>query len=524
MLRWMLDRGRLVFACACALSPAQAATTLAPAFHIESNQPSARFGSDVASAGDVNGDGYEDVIVGAMFYADGEASEGAAFIFHGGPDGLAAATLADADTVLQSNQAMARFGGAVASAGDVNGDGYDDVIVGAGGWESAGQAADFEEGGAFVFLGGPDGVASGGPEAAVAILEGDFAATRLGSSVSTAGDINGDGYDDVVAGGYLYQSTGEESREGVAMIFLGGPDGIASAGFATAHAVLQSNQSDGFLGNAVAGPGDLDGDGYDDVVVGAPRFNAPDEREGAVFVFYGSENGIEDGGPTTAGTQLEGDQIDARFGTSVAAAGDVNGDGFPDIVVGAPRYDAALIDVGAAFVFLGGPGGIASGGPGVAAAQLEGDQTGTTSNTCEGNFGCSVAGGDWDGDGFSDVVVGSPYQDSGQVDEGLAFLFRGGPDGIASAIAGAADQRFEANSRGSLLGWSSSLADVDGDGDADAMIGAWSFGDPPPTSFPPALGHEREGAVFGFTFVPEPTALAAALVAIATLVCQSRRR
>lgn len=513
------------FALAGVLLSSGPAAALEPALRIEPDQAGARFGSDVASAGDVNGDGYEDLIVGSIFYADGEASEGAAFVFHGGPGGLAGATFADADTVLQSNQAAARFGGAVASAGDVDGDGYDDVIVGAGGWESAGQAADFEEGAAFVFLGGPGGIPSGGLEVAAATLEGDVASTRLGSSVSTAGDVDGDGYDDVVAGGYLYQSTGEETREGVAMIFLGGPDGVASAGFATAHAVLQADQPDAFLGNAVAGPGDLDGDGFDDVVVGAPRYNAPDEREGAVFVFYGSDTGISDGGPTTAGAQLEGDQVDARFGATVAAAGDVNADGFPDFIVGAPRYDADQADEGAAFVFLGGAGGIASGGPGAAAARLEGDQPGGVVNTCEGVFGCAVAGGDWDGDGYSDVIVGSPTHDAGQLDEGLAFLFRGGPDGVASAGAGGADQVFEANRAGIWLGWSAALADVDDDGDADAMLGAWWFGDPPAVSFPvPDPGDGGEGAVFVFSDVPEPGAGMAALVAIATLVCQSRRR
>lgn len=524
VLRWMLDRSRPLFALFGALLFADAACALTPALRIEPNQANARFGSDIASAGDVNRDGYEDLIVGSMYYADGETSEGAAFVFHGGPGGLAGATLADADTVLQSNHAAARFGGAVASAGDVNDDGYGDVIVGAGGWESAGQAAGFEEGAAFVFLGGPGGIPSGGPELASATLEGDVENTRLGSSVSTAGDIDGDGYDDVITGGYLYQSSGDETREGVAMIFLGGPDGVADAGFATAHAVLQADQPDAFLGNAVAGPGDLDGDGFDDVVVGAPRYNAPDEREGVVFVFYGSAEGITDGGPATAGAQLEGDQVDARFGFSVAATGDLNADGFPDLIVGAPRYDADQVDEGAAFVFLGGAEGITSGGPDTAATRLEGDQPGSVSNLCEGQFGCSVAGGDWDGDGYSDVVVGSPYHDSGQVDEGLGFLFRGGPDGIASAGAAVADERFEANLTGIWSGWSAGLADVDGDGDADAAIGSWAFADPPPTSFPPTPGEGGEGAVLLFSFVPEPGAAVAALVAIAALVCQSRRQ
>jgi hypothetical protein len=113
------------------------AATFDPAtrVRIEGDQSFARLGISVASAGDVNGDGYGDVIVGAWFHDYGESNEGAAFLFVGGPLGIDATSLADAAKRLESNQVNARFGSTVAGAGDVNHDGYDDVLVGAGGYD-----------------------------------------------------------------------------------------------------------------------------------------------------------------------------------------------------------------------------------------------------------------------------------------------------------------------------------------------------------------------------------------------------
>ena len=205
-------------ASAALIPDAARATTFDPAtrVRVEADQPVARLGISVASAGDVNGDGYDDAIVGAWFYDDGETNEGAAFVFLGGPTGIAGGTLADAATWLESNQAEARFGSIVAGAGDVNGDGYDDVLVGAGGYDDG----EVDEGAAFLYLGGPGGIASGGPEVAAARFEFDQANARAGTSVAGAGDVNGDGYDDMLIGGRLY--TDGQTDEGLVLLFLGG--------------------------------------------------------------------------------------------------------------------------------------------------------------------------------------------------------------------------------------------------------------------------------------------------------------
>jgi hypothetical protein len=137
-----------------------------------------QYGWSVATAGDVNGDGYSDVIVGVPEWDSGFANVGAAFAYYGGPNGLFGVNWARVGT-----QALAEFGYQVAPAGDVNGDGFDDVIVGERLWDG-GQT---NEGRALIFLGGPGGLAA----TAAWTVEGNEAGAEFGWTVATAGDVNG---------------------------------------------------------------------------------------------------------------------------------------------------------------------------------------------------------------------------------------------------------------------------------------------------------------------------------------------
>jgi len=367
----------------------------------------------------VNGDGYADVIVGAYRYDAGETDEGAAFVFLGGPSGVASGNPATAAARLESNQAFASLGYSVANAGDVNGDGYADVIVGVP-FYSAGE---MYEGAAFVFLGSASGIASGNPSTAAAQLESDQASANLGRSVSGAGDVNGDGYADVIVGADAYDAG--LTDEGAVFVFLGSASGIADSNPLTAATQLESNQAFAFFGSSVAGAGDVNGDGYADVIVGTFSYDFGQADEGAAFVFLGGASGIAYGNPLTAAAQLESNQASAAFGY-VAGAGDVNGDGYADVIVGATGYDAGQSDEGAAFVYLGGASGVVDGDRSTAAAHLESSQNAAF-------LGWSVAGaGDVNGDGYADVIVGARDYDAGQTDEGAAFVFLGSASGIAN--------------------------------------------------------------------------------------------
>jgi hypothetical protein len=439
----------------------------AAAAQLESNQANALLGISVAGAGDVNGDGFADVIVGSESYGAGQSNEGAAFIFHGGASGIADGNPGTAATQLEANQAYALFGGSVASAGDVNGDGYADVIVGARLYD----AGTIDEGAAFVFLGGATGVADGDPASAAAQLESNQGSSRFGSSVAGAGDVNGDGYADVLVGADQYDAG--QSDEGAAFLYLGSASGVADANPATAAAQLESNQATARFGYRVAGAGDVDGDGYADVIVSACFYDAGTSDEGAVFVYHGGASGIADGNPVTATAQLESNQADANFGHAVAGAGDVNGDGYDDVIVGALFYDAGQADEGAAFVFLGSATGIADGNPATAAAQLEANQAGA-------QFGYAVAGaGDVNGDGYADVIVGARYYHAPETDEGAAFVFLGSATGIADGNPATAATRLESNQVNAQLGVSvAGAGDVNGDGYADVIVSATSYDAP----------------------------------------------
>jgi hypothetical protein len=159
-----------------------------PNWTAESDQDVAQFGYAVATAGDVNGDGYDDVIVGAFYYVDGEDREGAAFVYYGSATGLSTSP----NWTAEGNQAVALFGHSVGTAGDVNGDGYDDVIVGAWGFAPGGQA--------YAFYGSATGLSAPNWTG-----DGEQGGAEFGWSVGTAGDVNGDGYDDVIVGHWLRQ-------------------------------------------------------------------------------------------------------------------------------------------------------------------------------------------------------------------------------------------------------------------------------------------------------------------------------
>ncbi len=359
---------------------------------LQRNQEASSFGTSLASAGDVNGDGYDDVIIGAPGYNNGEAFEGAAFLYYGSPGGLI-----DAPVVLEKNQAFSFFGFSVSTAGDVNGDGYDDVLVGSL-FFSNGQTG---EGGVFLYLGSASGI---DPNSAIT-LEVNQAGARFGSSIASAGDVNGDGFGDVIIGASNYSDG--EAGEGAAFVFYGSASGLNT----TPGRILQVNQANSSFGSAVAGVGDVNGDGFSDIVVGAPAYADGQHNEGHAFVYYGSASGIG----AAPGLVLQTDSPEAFFGSAVSGAGDINSDGYPDVIIGAMYYSENVLNAGAAMIFLGSPTGLT----GDAAEVLKGNQLGSL-------FGGSLAGGgDANGDGFSDILVGASRYGEGQTNEGWVFLYYG---------------------------------------------------------------------------------------------------
>jgi hypothetical protein len=328
-----------------------------PAWYAEGDQGNGSFGWSVATAGDVNADGFDDVIVGAF-------GQGKAFVYHGSATGLSftPSWIADMPSVYS-----------VSTAGDVNGDGYADVIVG-------------RDGQAWVYQGSESGLSS-----ADWMVEGGGA---FGLSVGTAGDVNGDGYDDVIVGA-PYGAPGAFVYHGSAAGLSASPDWTAGDGT-------------GAFGNSVGTAGDVNGDGYDDVVVGSPGYTHGQFYEGAAFVYHGSASGLA----TDADWLAESNDALSYFGTSAGTAGDTNGDGFDEVIVGGPYLSQ---ENGGAFIYHGSLGGLGL----LPSSRAKGDQ-GLAA------FGNSVAtAGDVNADGFADAIVGATYYDHGAIDEGAAFVFAG---------------------------------------------------------------------------------------------------
>ena len=408
----------------------------------EGSQEGAAFGWAVGTIGDVNGDGYADVIIGEPY--GGEEYEGRVYVYQGGSTGL---TTGPAGWTAESNQIYGHFGEAVGPAGDVNGDGYTDVIIGASGYGSLSGG-----GRAFVYHGSSTGLTTG---PANWTAEGDQANAQLGYSVGTAGDVNGDGYADVIVGVPSYD--GGQADEGRAYVYYG-----SSAGLSTiADWMIEGDCIFASVGISVGTAGDVNGDGYADVVVGALWYDGSQQYEGRVYVYYGSSKGLITG---PADWTAEGGQADAQFGWSAGTAGDVNGDGYSDVIIGSPGYSNGEAAEGRAFVYYGSSLGLTTG---PADWTAESDQV-------NAQFGISVGtAGDVNGDGYSDVIIGAYWYDNGETDEGRVYVYYGSSTGLTP---GPADWVAEGDQDGSGFGVSVGTAgDVNGDGYSDVIVGAWYY-------------------------------------------------
>jgi hypothetical protein len=410
-----------------------------PAWQAESGQAGSFFGHVVAAAGDVNGDGYADIVIGAPLYDNGQTDEGRVFAYYGSAGGLPV----NPSWTAEGNQLGARFGFAVGSAGNVNGDAYADLIVGAPFYDN-GQR---DEGRVFVYKGSAGGLGT----IAAWTAESNQVAARYGNAVGTAGDVNADGFADVIVGAYFYDNG--QKDEGRAFVYRGAAVGPLVPGW-----TAEGNQNHARFGVAVATAGDVDGDGYADVAVGANLYDNDLADEGRVFVFKGSASGLS----STPAWTAEGNQTAAGFGGALAPAGDVNGDGYGDLLIGAQDYELGQIDEGRAFLYQGSATGLAVS----PAWTAEGNQV-------SGHFGVSVAAaGDVNGDGYSDLLAGSDGYDNDLVDEGRASLFYGSPAGLTTVPKWS----FEGDQFDAQLGWSvDGAGDVNGDGYDDVMAAAFAW-------------------------------------------------
>ncbi len=377
----------------------------------------------VTAGSDVDGDGYDDLIIGEPMYSDGQAAEGAAHVFLGSATGPSTT----ADQTLTSDTPQAQLGHRVQWVGDVDGDGYDDVMV------STLSTVELFLGSASGLVSTPDWIFEPGVQWG----------THPGLP---AGDLNDDGYDDVIVRAPYLPNTGL----GRINVFHGSSQGLAD----TPDWITGIDEEELVIRALAAG--DTTADGYDDLLTAAghhePGVSWSDwtgESAGRIKWFEGGADGLSG----AAVGAIDGEQVREEFGFTVSSAGDVDGDGHDDILVGAPEHEILGEPRGAAYLYLGSATGIDTNAAWSVEGGAEGDR-----------FGASLScAGDVDDDGYDDIAIGAPGED-----DGVVYVFHGSATGPAAthdwSITGGTDLDFV----GQHL---AAAGDVDGDGYDDLLLG-----------------------------------------------------
>ncbi len=344
-------------------------------------------GTSVAGGFDANSDGQFDVIVGDSYNNE-------AFLFFGPMSG-----------VLQDTSADSWLDGEiVATAGDINGDGAGDILIGIPDDDSGGTDAGI----VYAYYGSATGdIGSSGPDGVFTGAAGH----QAGASLGGAGDVNADGLDDIIVGA-PYEDTAGSS--GGAAYILNGPASGAHD-LSDADAIRVSENSEDWAGSSVAGAGDVNDDGYDDVIVGCPYMGMGTATTEGAYLILGPLSGTADF--STASARLEGDGS-GKAGESVSSAGDVNADGFDDLLVG----DTDINDeAGVTYLLYG---------PVTGTLSLVEDSTARLLGESQTDYsgGAITTIGDSDGDGYDDLAVGAHGREvRGWGSTGTVYVIAGGP-------------------------------------------------------------------------------------------------
>ena len=387
-------------------------------FRIDGENARDKSGYSVSSAGDINGDGYNDIIIGAHEADQNGEDSGATYVVFGKASGFSGTI--DLSNIVRSGSGGVRidgekgyYSGNSVSAGDVNGDGYDDIIIGT---DFNGSASG--SGSIYVVFGKADG--SNGLNGAIELSELDDSdgfridgGIYIGWSVS-AGDVNGDGYDDVIIGSPFSSPNGDYS--GSTYVVFG-----KDSGFSRTMDLSELDGSDGFridgenrrnLSGDSVSAGDINNDGYDDIIIGTPWADLNGDYSGATYVVFGKESGFSrtmdlselDG---SDGFRIDGEGGNDYSGHSVSSAGDFNGDGYDDIIIGAWGAGPNGNDSGSSYVVFGKESGFSRV---IELSELDGRDGVRIDGANAGDWsGYSVSSaGDVNGDGYDDIIIGAP--------------------------------------------------------------------------------------------------------------------
>ena len=409
-------------------------------------------GGSLSGAGDVDGDGHDDVLVGSVLNDEGGEWAGAAYLVLGPVTGTLDLSGAAAKLVGEEEGDRAAYD--LSGAGDVDGDGRDDLLVGAPDNDEAGDAA----GAAYLVLGPVTGTFD--LALADAKLVGEEERDFAGISVSDAGDVDGNDHDDLLIGSI----NREGGQAGAAYLVLGPVTGTLDLSSADAKLVIgdESEICCGTWAYDVSRAGDVDGDGHSDLLVGAYYAVGISVQPGAAYLVLGPVTGTVDLF-SAADAKLMGEARNDWAGCSVSDAGDVDSDGHDDVLVGALQNSDGAIGAGAAYLVRGPVTGTLD--LSFADAKLVGEHRWDYA-------GESVSGaGDVDGDGHDDLLIGGVFNDEASRDAGAAYVVLGPVTGTLDLSQ--ADVKLVGEDPYAFAGQTvSGAGDVDGDGRGDLLVGA----------------------------------------------------